>query len=82
MLSTGFEIKYILRLRPYRVEHTGSLPNSAVKQRRARLVLRWGTAREDLRVLLAFFFRRVSLFNLLEAGRGDVRVSLAAACRC
>ena len=35
-------------------ESTGSLPNSEVKRRRARLVLGWGTAREDLRVLLAF----------------------------
>ena len=42
--------------RPYRVENTGSLPNSAVKQRRARLVLGWGTAWESLGVLLAFFF--------------------------
>ena len=42
------------RQRPYRVECTGSLPNSEVKRRRARLVLGWGTAREDLRVLLAF----------------------------
>ena len=41
--------------RPYRVENTGSLPNSAVKQRRARLVLGWGTAWESLGVLLAFF---------------------------
>ena len=40
--------------RPYRVECTGSFPNSEVKRRRARLVLGWGTAREDLRVLLAF----------------------------
>ena len=43
-----------LRWRPYRVERTGSLPTSEVKRRRARLVLGWGTAREDLRVLLAF----------------------------
>ena len=42
------------RWRPYRVECTGSLPTSEVKRRRARLVLGWGTAREDLRVLLAF----------------------------
>ena len=42
------------RLRPYRVECTGSLPTSEVKRRRARLVLGWGTAREDLRVLPAF----------------------------
>ena len=40
--------------RPYRVECTGSLPNSEVKRRRARLVLGWGTAREHLRVLSAF----------------------------
>ena len=42
------------RWRPYRVECTGSLLTSEVKRRRARLVLGWGTAREDLRVLLAF----------------------------
>ena len=40
---------------PYRVECTGSLPTSEVKRRRARLVLGWGTAREDLRVLPAYF---------------------------
>ena len=40
--------------RPYRVECSGSLPTSEVKRRRARLVLGWGTAREDLRVLPAF----------------------------
>ena len=44
------------RRRPYRVEYTGSLLTSEVKRRRARLVLGWGTAREDLRVLSAFFF--------------------------
>ena len=43
------------RRRPYRVECTGSLPTSEVKRRRARLVLGWGTAREVLRVLSAFF---------------------------
>ena len=42
------------RWRPYHVECTGSLPNSEVKRHRARLVLGWGTAREDLRVLPAF----------------------------
>ena len=42
------------RWRPYRVECTGSLPTSEVKRRRARLVLGWGTAREDLRVPPAF----------------------------
>ena len=41
------------RWRPYRVECTGSLPTSEVKRRRARLVLGWGAAREDLRVLPA-----------------------------
>ena len=40
--------------RPYRVEYTGSLLTSEVKRRKARLVLGWGTAREDLRVLPAF----------------------------
>ena len=45
------------RWRPYRVECTGSLPTSEVKRRRARLVLGWGTAREDLRVLPAFATR-------------------------
>ena len=44
----------VCRWRPYRVECTGSLPNSEVKRRRARLVLGWGTAREDLRVPPAF----------------------------
>ena len=42
------------RWRPYRVECTGSLPTSEITRRRARLVLGWGTAREDLRVLPAF----------------------------
>ena len=51
------QIQQNLCQRPYRVECTGSLPNSEVKRRRARLVLGWGTAREDLRVLLAFCFR-------------------------
>ena len=44
----------VLRWRPYRVECAGPLPTSEVKRRRARLVLGWGTAREDLRVLSAF----------------------------
>ena len=39
------------------LEYTGSLPTSEVKRRRARLVLGWGTAREDLRVLSAFCFK-------------------------
>ena len=40
--------------RPYHVECTGSLLTSEVKRHRARLVLGWGTAWEDLRVLTAF----------------------------
>ena len=44
----------VLRWWPYRVECTEPLPTSEVKRRRARLVLGWGTAREDLRVLPAF----------------------------
>ena len=48
----------LFRQRPYRVEYAGSLPNSAVKRRRARLVLGWGTAWESLGVLLAFFSPR------------------------
>ena len=47
--------KNAFRWRPYRVECTGSLLTSEVKQRRARSVLGWGTAWEDLRVLSAFF---------------------------
>ena len=43
-----------VRQRPYRVECTGSLPNSEVKRRRARIVPGWGTAWEHLRVLSAF----------------------------
>ena len=43
-----------LRCRPYFVENTRSHSNSEVKQRKARLVPRWGTARENLRVLTAF----------------------------
>ena len=44
------------RWRPYRVEYTGSLLTSEVKRHRARLVLGWGTAREDLWVLSALPF--------------------------
>ena len=43
-----------VRRRPYRIECTGSLSTSEVKQCRARSVLGWGTAWEDLRVLSAF----------------------------
>ena len=46
--------------RPYRAEYTGSLPNSEVNRRRARSVLDWGTVREHLRVLPAFFTRHLT----------------------
>ena len=46
--------RVVLRWRPCRAECTGSLPTSEVTQRRARLVLGWGTAPEDLRALPAF----------------------------
>lgn len=49
----------IFRQRPYCVECTGSLLNSVVKWRKARIVLGWVTAREVLRVLLTFL-------NLIE----------------
>ena len=45
--------------RPYHVECTGSLPTSEVKRHRARLVLGWGAAWEDLRVLTAIYNARV-----------------------
>ena len=48
------------RRRPYRVECTGSLSTSEVKQHRARLVLGWGTAWEDLWVLSASSLHHVS----------------------
>jgi hypothetical protein len=47
---------WCFRQRPYFVEYTRSHPNSEVKRRKARSVLGWGTAREALRVLLAFSF--------------------------
>ena len=52
--SSELEHLYHFRWRPYRVECTGSLSNSEVKRHRARLVLGWGTAWEDLWVLSAF----------------------------
>ena len=55
-LANGFLRAPAHRWRPYRVECTGSLLTSEVKRRRARLVLGWGTAWEDLRVLSALCF--------------------------
>ena len=54
-LPIGYQNYEIVCRRPYRVECTGSLSTSEVKQHRARLVLGWGTAWEDLRVLSAFY---------------------------
>ena len=57
LISQAMDLQWFcFRQRPYRIEYTGSLPNSAVKRYRARLVLGWGTAWEPLRVLLAFYF--------------------------
>ena len=64
--SIYLKVKRGVRWRPYRVEYTGSLPTSEVKRRRARLVLGWGTAREDLRVLSAFLSHLVSYRQLLS----------------
>jgi len=56
------------RQRPYHAEYIGSRPITEIKQRRARLVLRWGTAWEH-RVLLAsnklfeFFFSFFLIHN-------------------
>ena len=52
------------RQRPYCGENTGSLPNSEVKHRKARIVLGWVTAREVLRVLLAFSFIYLFYINV------------------
>ena len=49
---------------PYRAECTGSLPTSEVKRHRARLVLGWGPAWEDLRVLPA---------HQTQQGKGEER---------
>ena len=52
-------VNNVFRRRPYRIECTGSLLTSEVKQCRARSVLGWGTAWEDLRVLSAFYVARL-----------------------
>ena len=59
--------RLIYRWRPYRSEYTGSLQNSEVNHCRARLVLRWGTAREVLRVLPALLLCR-RIFTFLNPG--------------
>ena len=66
----------ILRRRPYRIECTGSLLTSEVKQCRARSVLGWGTAWEDLRVLSAFY-----LFNLCRDPDQEIPLATAAEAR-
>ena len=58
-----------VRWRPYRNEYTGSLQNSEVNRCRARIVLRWGTAREVLRVLPALFFE--TLRCVLTSSKSD-----------
>ena len=45
-------------------ENTGSLLTSEVKRHRARLVLGWGPAWEDLRVLSAFSFAGAMKVNM------------------
>ena len=62
----------LCRRRPYRVECTGSLLTSEVKQRRARSVLGWGTAWEDLRVLSAFLSLRCVVLLCRSLGEQSV----------
>ena len=69
-------LKQEYRRRPYRVEYTGSLLTSEVKRRRARLVLGWGTAREDLRVLSAFHTHSFS-HSSLKAAVGTISIEKA-----
>jgi hypothetical protein len=57
-----------IRRRPYRAECTGSLLTSELKRRRARLVLGWGAAREDLRVLSAIHIFYTQKKIVLEVG--------------
>ena len=68
------------RQRPYFVECTRSHPNSEVKRRKARSVLGWGTAREALRVLLAFLiFPRGSLvFYRINRAERNITVAVLA----
>ena len=62
----------VLRRRPYRAECTGFLLTSEVKQRRARSVLGWGTAWEDLRVLSAFSSLRCVVLLCRSLGEQSV----------
>ena len=57
-----------IRRRSYRVEFTGSLLTSKVKRRRARLLLGWGAAREDLRVRSAIYILCTQWNFVLEMG--------------
>jgi hypothetical protein len=57
-----------IRRRPYRVECTGSLLTSEINQRRARLVLGWGAAREEFRVLSAIHILYTQKKLVLEVG--------------
>ena len=61
------------RRRPYRVECTGSLSTSEVKQHRARLVLGWGTAWEDLWVLSACCTTKKRQGTVMSAERQSSR---------
>ena len=57
--------------RPYHVECTGSLLTSEVKRHRARLVLGWGTAWEDLRVLPASLTQQGQDQKKKTEGKGE-----------
>jgi hypothetical protein len=59
---------YRIRRRPYRVECTGPLLASNLKRRRARLVLGWGTAREEFSVLSAIYILYTQNKFVLEVG--------------
>ena len=72
------------RQRPYFIEYTRSHPNSEVKRWKARSVLGWGTAREALRVLLAFCFiikfRMIFYFLTKTKTKGRTALSTHVAC--
>ena len=75
---SSFSQERCCRQRPYFVEHTRSHPNSEVKRRKARSVLGWGTAREALRVLLAFCRKLLFPFESFEVGTPAVTVAILA----